>query len=437
MATKTTFVGGRSYNYGLAMDTSCNYHYGTYMQHTARSATTIWNDTSGTLVDSGHIYHHLLNTCEGVVFDPRASIFNYDIDSAYLGQMLIADTDAFVWDSVELFATYLYNATKTTEVDTLRLVFMIGAGGAKAGDNIFGGSSLGGGGHYSVISFLELAYDSVKNTGTGSQLANIFPGGPNYHLDVLLDNTTRNDTLPGGIWHRSIAVNAGAGVSVPAGSLCAMTITYISGDPAYLGNDTLVGAWRGWGNSKYNVWCPMVEYYASYPLGVAIPAWAPYTCPSWEPYPNDQNLGYWKWQPNYAGGWQNIFEPTWNQKNGSAPSVLQYPFIGWHAGGCPTCGKVTARKGALGLNDVIVVNNVQAYPDPAKGELNIAFDLSHTANVKVSLINMIGQVVAAKTVNNLAVSSVVFNTAALPSGIYIYTLLANGTVTTGRVAVAH
>jgi hypothetical protein len=442
-AKKTTAAPPRWYNYGNAMDTSANAYYGSYNQNTAICATTIWNDTNGKWIDSTHTYRHLTNVCEGAAFDPKANVFNYDPDEAYLGQMYITDTDAYELDSIEIFGTYLYNSAKSTEVDTLRLVFMTGKGGLRASDNLFRDTLLPGT-HYGTDSFFTMQYDSVKNIGTGNNPAKLYPTTTPHYMDILLDNTNRNDTLPGGIWHQAIAVNGSTGISVDSANICAVTITYISGDAATktgilsapIPGDTLVGTWLGWGNSKYNVWCPLVAYYATYSGIRPTAAFPPYPGPVYLPNREDNNLGYWKRLPNYANGWENIFPPTWNQVTGSGASVLQYPYISWYVNSCPTCGIV--MRSTLGLaSKVITLNTVKAYPDPAKEEVKITFDFSGAAHVTVSLTNMMGQEVAAKTVNNAAAGNVVFNTAMLPDGVYIYTLLVNGTVTTGRVAVAH
>ena len=78
------------------------------------------------------------------------------------------------------------------------------------------------------------------------------------------------------------------------------------------------------------------------------------------------------------------------------------------------------------------LDNIKAYPNPATNTLNITYT-SSTA-VTVTLTNMVGQVVATQNATN---GKAVFNTTELPSGVYIYTLSANGEHTTGRVVIAH
>jgi hypothetical protein len=443
-AQKTTAVAARWYNYGDAIDTSANAYFGSYNQNTALGTTEIWADTFGKVnYTSGLV--HLTDVCEAAVFDPKAAIFNSDPGGAYNGLMWIKGSDAYVWDSVDLFGVYDYNATKTTVVDTLRLVFTFGSGGSKSSDNIFGGSSLAGGGHYGTISFLDVSYDSVKNTMVGSQTANLYPSIPPYHVDYYLKSADWADTNSHGIWSHTYPTNGASGISVPAGANCAMSITFVSGDPARNAGgilsstgagDTLIGTYLGSGKNKYNVWRPLVSYYATYSGGNPTPAFAPATCPAYEPFRADQNLGYWKRLPNYSNGWENLFLPTWAWTSGSGAATIQYPYIAWHVSVCTTCGTVSFPA-VLGTSNISVVNSVTAYPNPAEGNLNISFDLSAASNITVSLTNMLGQVVATQKVDNKATGSVIFNTAALSSGIYIYTLTSNGNVTTGRVTIAH
>ncbi len=407
-------------------------------------AITIWNDTNGIFYDSGHIYCHDVYVCQGDMFDPAAAILNGDPDQAYVGQMYISDTDAYEVDSVELFGVYLYNSTKSTEVDTLRMVFMTGDG-KHVYDNFFPDTSTRKG-HYGVCINSGFFYDAVQNTGTGKNLANLYPATVPHYMDILLDNTTRNDTLPGGIWHKTIAVNGALGMKDSAGFKNAITITYISGDPAtHTGilstptpGDTLVGKWHGWGNSKYNVWCPLVAYYAKDSIGVLTPAFAPYPCPTYDSYNNDANCGFWKSLPNDTGFSYNSFLPLWSfGLPGGGACAYQYPYISWYVSSCPTCGLVLSPLHALAVNNVSAFNKVAAYPNPVADELNVTFSLSQASDVSVTLTNILGQVVANQKLDNMVNGKAVFNTSVLAGGVYIYTLSADGDRNTGCVIIAH
>jgi hypothetical protein len=84
-----------------------------------------------------------------------------------------------------------------------------------------------------------------------------------------------------------------------------------------------------------------------------------------------------------------------------------------------------------------LINGVNAYPNPANGVLNIPFELNEVANVSVTLTSMIGQVVATQNMGNVDNGVAKFNTSALATGMYIYTVNANGEHFTGRIVVTH
>ena len=92
----------------------------------------------------------------------------------------------------------------------------------------------------------------------------------------------------------------------------------------------------------------------------------------------------------------------------------------------------------VGINDVSVAGiATSAYPNPAGNELSVSFNLAVSADVTVSLVNTLGQVVATQTVSNTSKGSAAFNTSKLANGVYSYTVMANGGRSTGRVVVAH
>jgi len=97
---------------------------------------------------------------------------------------------------------------------------------------------------------------------------------------------------------------------------------------------------------------------------------------------------------------------------------------------CTTCWELNAEH-------VSYFNSVNVYPNPADGKVAVSFHLKNSAAVNVSLTNAMGQVVATEKVGAAFNGTAVFNTASLPSGVYFYTVEANGQRETGRVAVTH
>ncbi len=88
----------------------------------------------------------------------------------------------------------------------------------------------------------------------------------------------------------------------------------------------------------------------------------------------------------------------------------------------------------------MVIDEIKAYPNPANTELNVPFTLKVKAEAVVTISNMLGQVVATQNmglVNAGQEVKAVFNTANLTSGIYMYTVEANGQRKSERFSVAH
>ncbi len=96
---------------------------------------------------------------------------------------------------------------------------------------------------------------------------------------------------------------------------------------------------------------------------------------------------------------------------------------------------ISHSDGVANVNKTISQTN--AFPVPASNSVNVMFNLSAQANVTVTLTNTVGQVVATQEANNVAGGTATFNTAALASGVYYYSVIANGERATGRIVVAH
>ncbi len=98
---------------------------------------------------------------------------------------------------------------------------------------------------------------------------------------------------------------------------------------------------------------------------------------------------------------------------------------------CANC-ELSSVKNATG-----VIGSVNAYPNPATEKLNVTFSVAKSANVNVSLMNSMGQVIATKVNNVIAnqTATATFETGNLASGIYFYSVEANGQKKTGNVTV--
>ncbi len=106
------------------------------------------------------------------------------------------------------------------------------------------------------------------------------------------------------------------------------------------------------------------------------------------------------------------------------------PFYAFHVI-CTGC----FNAGVANVNNTI--SSANAYPNPATSEVFIPFTLSRSASVNVSVVNTLGQIINAQNFTNVTSGKATVNTSTLASGIYFYTVEANGERTTGRFVVAH
>lgn len=100
---------------------------------------------------------------------------------------------------------------------------------------------------------------------------------------------------------------------------------------------------------------------------------------------------------------------------------------------CPTCA-------TLSVDDVTSnVTSTSVYPNPATNEANILFSVAKAGKVNVTVTNTVGQVISTQSVNASADhgNQVTISTANLSTGVYFYTLEANGERSTNRFVVAH
>ncbi len=420
-AKKGTAGGDRWYSYNSYLNDMLT---ATVTQEAGFSSMLIWDDTVHQVnYTSGPANINMLSI--GTIFDPSSVGFNNN--DYYPGAMAVGPTDAYVVDSIAVFGVYKGNTAKASIVDTIRLAFVKGNGGAAASDDIFGGA-LGGGGHYGAATFVNMRHDSLRNTAHSGTVA---VGTPTPMIqDIVLVNTGASpawaDTSANGIWGGAIKLNSP--ISVSANGMVGMSITYKSGESIPSGTMVFNAVTNA---ANHNIFLPIVGY-ASDAAGDV--QWAPYYA---APDPKaDSNVGLFKRMPGILG-WAGQYVPTWAWSSSgttSGASILQFPEVSFHVT-CTTCGVVTAPPTVVG--NVANISKVNAYPNPANDELNVPFTLDATADVTVTLSNMLGQVVATKSMNSVSKGTATFNTENLPAGLYNYAVIANGNRTTGRVVVAH
>lgn len=400
LGSKTTAAPtDRWYNYAQYLDTSIAASTATPV---SLAVVTIWNDTMGQLVYTGTGLAHNTMVSVGSLFQPQAPGFNDP--SLYPGEMMLTN-QAFSIDSLNLLGLYDFNPSKGSEVDTLVITLTQGSVAVTGDDILYGNfkdaTSLANYGVSDSVEFGMVKYDSVTNTAAGTT---------KYTFTYLLTNSNWADTFANGIFHKSIALPTA--YAVAANMQVGIALSFKSGDPAFIPHDTLTGG-------QYNLFRPLYSF-----LGTsATPAFAPYAH-------GDFNSGQFKSLPNFENGWENVYTPMYAWTSGGGASTLQHNNMDIHVV-CTSCNAAVSVD-----NTTAAINAISAYPNPASAEVNISFTLSKSNDIVINLTNTIGQLVATQQISNASTGVATFNTSKLPAGVYIYTVVANGQRTTGRVLVA-
>jgi hypothetical protein len=366
------------------------------------NSTFLWIDSTmrvrysnGSTTYLGGIY---LKSC-GQILDPFAPRFNNHtkLPASYLGEMALRPTDAYTIDSVAVAGYYRRN--KQAIVDTL--VISVAFGNLSSTSTISGGGWTAAGAAdlvncYAVDTLRQGFIDYNWNAMGIVQGAQ----GTVITKKVILTNA---DT--GGAY---IATNIG--LSVPAGNIAAMTYTFKSGDTWVPNVDTV---------SDFNFFR---AYYTEEVAGeLALYEKRDYnSCQSLE---------------NDTTGWGITYVPN-------------YLYIG--ATGCSktftreqywTLWKISAgTNGTVGTIDQFSKGiTSEVYPNPASTEVTFGLNLVDAAkDVNIEIANSLGQVVktvklGAVSANNEVKSTV--NIADLASGLYIYTISADGKKSSNKLMV--
>jgi hypothetical protein len=432
------------------------------------SGLTIWQDTTNvqglatSTTASEYVYQPF--TSYGMLFDPLGEEYN---DPAFYGtsDIAVSSSTAYSIDSVQINGWYnrdFSTAYKRSVVDTLVIAFVQGNPTSTSTGNLPVYAFVGSGASPYGVPFADLAFgdmghDSVNNragaqpvtSGTATPL--VYTGtvaGPVYKFllkatDTNGSNSNNNTTFPraayNGVTHSDVLMS----YPVSANQMVGMSVSFISGDTGYHSyhamtvgvgasavGDTLdysvAGVTTGY---KYGNWTGEFFYDSNLPT-TSDPEFGPWMVETF----NDWTCGFFKREgPGDLrdGGWGGDYEPNWSW---STASDLQYPLISFHVE-CPTCGLIGNPD--LGVQNVVAANTVNAFPNPAANQVNVSYTLVNSSAVTVTLTNMLGQVVATQKMANANTGTAVFNTTAIPDGLYIYTLEANGNRSTGRVSVAH
>lgn len=292
------------------------YNYGQYLANETTVAYTdynIWNDTTAIFANPLYgIYQFNNFVSVGLSFDPFVTPWN---NAALYGNTIrVRPGDAYAIDSVRIQGSYQRNPSKPLVVDTLVLSFVYGNGTAATNlpDYYFYGSMWLSWYGADTINFLNMSHDSLHNRAGSYMGVSTAP----YVQKIVL---TAADVSS--VFDRAIALTTP--FAVPAGNCASMSLTFVSGDPAFTAFDTVVYTS---GANKYGAFAPLVEYAGT----TGIPEFPPYSS-------TDSNAGYFKVEGSPDDGWGGKYIPNWAwTAGGIEAATVQYPVIEYHVN-CPTC----------------------------------------------------------------------------------------------------
>ncbi len=352
----------------------------------------------------------------------------------YTGEVAITAYDAYTIDSIYVGGWYSRNPAKPSIVDTL-VITLIKSPRSGSGIDLPMASLTSPAACYGVVSlgyremWRDLANARAAHNGGGATAASWkFP---------LINADTNAFTGKNAVYPRPGRSTPDPVISftVAANEVVSSSISFKTGDPAYpypatsTGRDTIrMSNGTSITGYKYGAYSLQLNYATN-----SSASGAAAECPYYDPTGN-QITGY----LGFEGGffpWHNTkYYPNWTiigiTTSGTVPSVAQYPNVGYHTF-CATCDVVCTP--ILKVNEVSKLSNVAVTPNPVNDQVNITFGLKNTT-AKVTVTNLLGQQVAAQTVST---GSATFSTAALASGVYVYSINVDGATATGRFVVSH
>lgn len=428
MVITQTAIGQRWYDYvtdilqpyevSIGQDVNYWYHH-------------MWYDTSAlfgvTGSTSGPAYRYNYMVSMGLGLDPIYPEWN---TPAFTGMIGVTPFTPFTVDSVSVPALYgrsYASPAKNAVVDTLVFSFVCGRGFSGADLDSTASDTFAS--HYMADSCVYPRLDRDSNFKKAAH----YGGTSTTHFYTFLLNSNDTTSMPGSktTYPRPGHVPPDPVISFSVAPMqkMAMTVTYKSGDPSYpifpLKDTTIFSSGTAITGVKYNYWQAQV-YAAVTTMGSRNPVWPRYDSSNFA-------CGYFlldsgrlynkRYQPNWALASDTPTVPS--------PSIYQYPNIRYHIR-CPVCPIL--MPGPAAEYYVQAPANVKAYPNPANSEMIISYGQLSNSPVTISLTNMLGQVVAIEKAEN---GRAKFDVSALPAGIYMYTIPAEGHRVTGRASIIH
>ncbi|MFA6150703.1 MAG: T9SS type A sorting domain-containing protein [Chitinophagaceae bacterium] len=406
---KTTAGGTRWYSYSdylglkessIEDSTSFPYLWGKV------DAMAIYNFSSGLAADT------ITMASYGMTFDPAfksstTSIVLQGFNDPFAydnSNIVVTRSKSYVLDSVRVWGIYGRNLSKT-KTDTLRIAIVQGKadGSGDLGGIITWGPDTKATYGNDTLNINNLEYDAATRTASGTT---------RVIKDVYLNPS---DTSLSNVRNFMVGVN----MNVTAGNIVGVSVTFLSGETYTPNVDT---AYVGGTDYKLGMVRPL--FFAD-PTGLAS------GYPTYEK--GWSNVGFVKYLPNIYNSFYD--DKYMSMYSWTAPFQSEIPAIDFLI----TCSSCNTIK-ELSIKESTVLSQISAFPNPANTQLNVPVSVSETANVTVSISNMLGQVIATQNLGSMNAGqkeTAVFNTTSLSAGVYLYTVEANGQRVSNRFSVSH
>ncbi len=144
-----------------------------------------------------------------------------------------------------------------------------------------------------------------------------------------------------------------------------------------------------------------------------------------------------QWNPNTFGD-GSMTVTTVNADNSTFSTIWNYDGS-YDVAFNESAINVTNVVNTVGVNEVAMTEEVlSAYPNPTNNQTNVNFMITTASEVKMSVINMLGDVVMNNNFGTLAAGNYneVVNFSNMPAGLYLVNLNVNGKVSTLRLTVS-
>lgn len=211
----------------------------------------------------------------------------------------------------------------------------------------------------------------------------------------------------GGIITRFVfPVNGSAGLNIPAGNLVGITATFKSGDNWQRNVDTINMFHRFMPLSAPLAENQNMEY-------------------DFEEY-NDRSMSSLMFSTDTSFYSPSIFIEGTN----TSAFAYEYHAIGAFIS-CATCAPLSVK------NTGTINNLSDAYPNPANTQVSFNYSLKEAVAVTATITNTVGQVIMTQQLPKATSGKATFDVSGLSTGLYFYTIEANGQRQTNRVVIAH